>query len=209
MASAITGTVAGLEAIFHRTLRRWTAALLFSICFFADASFMVWQDGQNPLPQSPITAPASPPAIAVQPAAVPQAMTDEAFTRRLAQTLGSDIMRFYVSRDVMQPRALTSGNPGTPEWDAVEEARAAYKRETVSTFQARFGVDILRVTDRLIELHLNTGGIEVMYRELSDPPMIRTLATQLTAISKEEKIPTGAPVQPSPRQTPSPTSPPQ
>ena len=119
MASAITGTVAALESFFHRRLRLWIAAILFSLCFFADAAFLVWQDAQTPLPQTPllqtpIAPPAESPAMTLQPAVVPQAITDEAFTKRRAQTLASDIMRFYVSRDVMQPRGLAIDAPRHP-----------------------------------------------------------------------------------------------
>lgn len=193
LGSAVTGTVIGLEVLFHRTVSVRNALILFFLCFSADVGFMAWQDQLPPVTAvdtvSPVTVapvPVSSPPIPLT--AIPPApgatLDDEAFSKSRALLLSNDIMRFYVSRDVMQPRALSTGAPGTPEWNAVEDVRAAYKRETISEFQARFGVDLLRLTDRLQELHLNTGGVEVMYRELQDPLFIRTIATQLSSISK-------------------------
>ncbi len=187
---AVVLTAVGLERLFGRSMTVRSCLLLFGACFLADASFMAWREGR-PVTTVPPPIAALPPApssvaVATEAGAAPiQVMPGEVFSRDRALAFSNEIMRFYVSRDIMQPRPLRTGLPGTPEWDAVEDARRNYQRDTVTAFRDRFGADLLLLLERLKEQHIETGGIEIMYRELDSPQGIKNIWIRLSSISKE------------------------
>ena len=187
---AVVLTAAGLERMFGRSMTVRSCVLLFGACFLADASFMAWREGRPAaVVAPPISAlPAPSPVVVAMPeagAAPVQVLPGEVFSRDRALAFSNEIMRFYVSRDIMQPRPLRTGLPGTPEWDAVEAARSNYQRDTVTAFRDRFGSDLLLLLERLKEQHIETGGIEIMYRELDSPQGIKNIWIRLSSISKE------------------------